>query len=85
MKRKQKLPPGCTEAEIKRIADHYDNQTEEEAVFEDEKFLALEVGGKIVAIKPAVSQSILDLAKEKKTTVEKLINSILRKSILKAA
>ncbi len=85
MKRKRYLPAGCTEEEIKAIADHYDNQTEDEAVLEDERYLALEIGSRIISIKPSVSQQLCELAKEKKTTVEKLINTLLKKSILKAA
>ena len=37
---KQKLPPGLTEAKIREIIDHYENQTEEEAVAEDEAAFA---------------------------------------------
>ncbi|MFZ2958595.1 MAG: hypothetical protein WA705_17035 [Candidatus Ozemobacteraceae bacterium] len=85
MKKRNNLPAGCTEAEIKAIADHYDSQTDDDAVLEDERYLALEIGGRIVPIGPSVSQQIYELAREKKTTVEKLINALLKKSILKAA
>jgi len=42
LKRKQKLPPGMTEERIKAIIDHYENQTEDEAVAEDEAAFAKE-------------------------------------------
>jgi hypothetical protein len=34
--RKQKLPPGWNEEKVRSIIAHYENQTEEEAVAEDE-------------------------------------------------
>jgi len=34
--RKQELPPGWDEQRIRRVLEHYENQTEEEAVAEDE-------------------------------------------------
>jgi ribosomal protein L13E len=33
---KQKFPPGWNEAKVRRVIAHYENQTEEEAVAEDE-------------------------------------------------
>ena len=39
---KQKLPEGWTEAGIKRILDHYESQSEDEAIAEDEAALAVE-------------------------------------------
>ena len=33
---KQKLPPGWTEARIRKLAEYYDNQTEDEQVAEIE-------------------------------------------------
>ena len=36
MKRKQKLPPGWDEQRIREVLDHYENQTDDEAVAEDE-------------------------------------------------
>jgi hypothetical protein len=35
-RKKQKLPRGWTEAKIQGVITHYENQTEEEAVAEDE-------------------------------------------------
>ncbi len=37
MTRKQKLPPGWTEDRIKSVIDHYDNQSEEDAIAEAEE------------------------------------------------
>ncbi len=34
--KKQKLPKGWTEEKVRRVLAHYENQTEEEAVAEDE-------------------------------------------------
>ncbi|HNV72279.1 MAG TPA: hypothetical protein PKO06_21405 [Candidatus Ozemobacteraceae bacterium] len=85
MKRKRYIPAGTTEAEIKAIADHYDHQTPDEAVLEDERMLAIEVGARIIPLRPSLSQHLHELAREKKTTIDRLINSLLRKSMTKAA
>ena len=42
MKRKQKLPPGMTVERIKNIIDHYESQTEDEIIAEDEAAFAKE-------------------------------------------
>ncbi len=34
--KQSKFPPGWDEARIRRVLDHYENQTEDEAVAEDE-------------------------------------------------
>ena len=34
--KKQKYPPGWDEARVRKLAEHYDNQTDEEAVAEIE-------------------------------------------------
>ena len=39
---KNQFPPGFDEAKIKMIIEHYENQTEEEAVEEDESILTNE-------------------------------------------
>ena len=39
---KNKFPPGFDEAKIKSIIEHYENQTEEEAVAEDETIMTNE-------------------------------------------
>ena len=79
MKKKRYVPDGWTEAEIKAIADHYDNQSEEDAIAE------MEDAEKLIPIESGLFQMAKKMAHEKKTTVEKLINSLLKKSILKAA
>jgi hypothetical protein len=38
-KKKQKYPPGWDEARVRKLAEHYDNQTEDEAVAEVEAAL----------------------------------------------
>ena len=38
-KKKQKYPPGWDEARVRKLAEHYDNQTDEEAVAEIEAAL----------------------------------------------
>ena len=39
---KNKLPAGWSEDKIKRVIDHYETQSEDEAVAEDEAALAVE-------------------------------------------
>jgi hypothetical protein len=39
-KAKQEYPPGWDEERVRRVAEHYDNQTDEEAVAEIEAALA---------------------------------------------
>lgn len=36
MKKQGKFPPGWDEARVRRVLDHYDTQTDEEALAEDE-------------------------------------------------
>jgi hypothetical protein len=38
-KKKQQYPPGWDEARVRKLAEHYDNQTEDEAVAEIEDAL----------------------------------------------
>jgi hypothetical protein len=38
-KKKQKYPPGWDEARVRKLAEHYDNQTDDEAVAEIEDAL----------------------------------------------
>jgi hypothetical protein len=47
---KQKLPSGWDEARVRRVLEHYENQTEEEAVAEDEA--AFQAEGQTVMIVP---------------------------------
>jgi hypothetical protein len=49
-RKKQKLPRGWTEAQIQRLIEHYENQTEEEAVAEDEA--AFKAEGQTVMVVP---------------------------------
>jgi hypothetical protein len=39
---KQKFPRGWDEARVRRVIEHYENQTEEEAVAEDEAAMKIE-------------------------------------------
>ncbi len=39
---KNKLPAGWNENKIKRVIDHYESQSEDEAIAEDEVALAIE-------------------------------------------
>lgn len=39
---KNKLPKGWTEDKIKGVIDHYESQSEDEAISEDEAVLAIE-------------------------------------------
>lgn len=36
MKKQRKFPPGWEEARVQRVLDHYETQTDEEAIAEDE-------------------------------------------------
>ena len=36
MKKQSKFPPGWDEARVRRVLEHYDTQTDDEAVAEDE-------------------------------------------------
>jgi hypothetical protein len=47
---KQKLPRGWDEERVRRVLDHYENQTEDEAVAEDEA--AFRTKGQTVMIVP---------------------------------
>ncbi len=40
MKQKQKLPEGWTEERIKRVIDHYESQTDDEAIAKDKAAFA---------------------------------------------
>lgn len=49
-KPKQKYPPGWTEERVRKLAKHYDNQTEEEQAAEHEA--ALRAKGQTVMVVP---------------------------------
>lgn len=80
-----KYPPGLNLKKVRAIIEHYDNQTEEEAIAEMEEGLAVMAGNTVVHIDTAISRKIIDLAREKKTSLDKLINSLLKKNLPKAA
>ncbi|MCW7071001.1 hypothetical protein B6V00_02085 [ANME-1 cluster archaeon ex4572_4] len=42
MKQQDKFPPGWKEERVRRVLTHYENQTDEEAVAEDEAAFELE-------------------------------------------
>ena len=48
--KKEKLPPGWTEERIRQLAEHYDNQSEDEQVAEHEA--AFRVEGHTVMVVP---------------------------------
>jgi hypothetical protein len=48
--RRQKFPPGWDEKRVRRVLEHYENQTEDEAVAEDEA--AYQAEGQTVMIVP---------------------------------
>lgn len=48
--RQQQFPPGWDEKRVRRVLEHYENQTEEEAVAEDEA--AFEAEGQTVMVVP---------------------------------
>ena len=65
-KSKQQLPPGWTEKRVRQVIDHYENQTEEEAIAEDEAAYSdpdstmMSVPNELV---PALTQFILQYEK----------------------
>ena len=67
MKKQSKFPPGWDEARVQRVLDHYEGQSDEEAVAEDEASFeatthtAMEIPVELV---PAVRELI---AKRKRT------------------
>ena len=60
-KKKQKYPPGWDEERVRRLLERYENQTEEEAVAEDE------------AVFEDKTQSFVEVPKELVSQVRKLI------------
>ena len=80
-----KYPPGLNLKKVRDIIDYYDNQTEDEAIAEMEEGLAVMAGNQVAHLEGPVAGKIKELAKERKTTVEKLINALLKKSVLKVA
>ncbi|MBF0502241.1 MAG: hypothetical protein HQM09_19020 [Candidatus Riflebacteria bacterium] len=80
-----KYPPGLDYKKVKAIIDYYDNQSEDEAIAEMEEGLAVMAGNRVIQLESAISKKIFDLARERKTTVEKLLNSMLKKTFDKVA
>lgn len=68
---------------LKELVEKFDSGDIDYDKLEEVEFEILAPGH--VAIESSLFKEAQKLAKEKKTTVEKLINSLLKKSILKAA
>jgi len=60
MKKKQKLPPGWDEERIRKVIAHYENQTEDEAVSEDEAAYATD-GQTMIAVPTDLVPRVLNL------------------------
>ena len=54
-----KLPPGWDEARIRRVLDYYENQTEDEAVAEDEAAFNSQMEGNEKYAKRCVHHALL--------------------------
>ena len=66
MKQKQKLPKGWTEERIKDVIDHYESQSEDEAIAEDEA--ALEVEEALVQVPLDLVADVRALIAERKAS-----------------
>lgn len=64
--KKQKLPPGWTEQRIRKLAEHYDNQTEDEQVAEIEAAFQAE-GHTVMVVPTELVPEILRLIHKKRT------------------
>lgn len=82
---KTKFPPGWNEEKAKRVISFYDNQSEDDAILEAETGLAIQAGNRVIPIDAKTAGRLLELARAKKTTIEKLINAQLQKIVTKAA
>jgi hypothetical protein len=73
MMRQSKYPPGWDEQRVRQVIDHYEQQSEEEAVaedeaaFEDEGLAIIEVPKELV---PAVREMIAEYEGKKKKASE---------------
>jgi hypothetical protein len=65
--KKQKLPPGWTEERIRKLAEHYDSQTEEEQAAEIEAALQAE-NITMMAVPTELVPEVLTLIKRQKRT-----------------
>jgi len=72
--RNQVLPPGWDEQRIRRVLEHYENQTEEEAVAEDEAAFQAE-GQTVMMFRPKWSPGFAKclLAVERKSNPDRSI------------
>jgi hypothetical protein len=64
--KKQKLPPGWTQERLRKLAEYYDNQSEDEQVAEHEAALHAE-DQTIMAVPTELVPDILRLIEKKKT------------------
>ena len=75
MKSKTKLPRGWTEEKILAVIDHYENQTDDEAVAEDEAAFAactmIAVPNEMVPAVQALLERLPEFAKRNGTIVKK--------------
>ena len=55
MKKQNEFPPGSDEERVQSVITHYEQQTEDEAAFEDESSMLIEV---LIALVPAVRELI---------------------------
>ena len=64
--KKQKLPAGWTEEQVRRLAQYYDNQTEDEQAAEHEAALQAE-GHTVMVVPTELVPEILKLITKKRT------------------
>jgi hypothetical protein len=57
---KSRFPPGWDEERVRRVLEHYENQSEEEAVAEDEAAFEA-AAGTLMAIPPALVPEVREL------------------------
>jgi hypothetical protein len=59
-KTKNQFPPGWDEERVRRVLDHYENQSEDEAVAEDEAAFEPSAGT-LMAVPPALVPEVREL------------------------
>jgi hypothetical protein len=64
--KQQHFPPGWDEKRVRKVLDHYENQTEEEAVAEDEAAFAAE-GQTVMVVPTTLVPAIRQLIAEEKS------------------
>jgi hypothetical protein len=62
----QQFPPGWDEQRVQRVLDHYENQTEDEAVAEDEAALTPTDNITVMAVPTDLVPEILELIARKR-------------------